>query len=547
MNRLLTVFSSIFFLFFILFSVNQGLQAAVFDVTDSAGFQAALDTASANGEDDTINLAAGTYLTGGSTFTYTAAAAEDFGLTIVGDGVGQTILDGGNADQILSIDTSAIPDEEGSNVSISGITFQNGNAAGSGGGLLIERSGLIAGNQPDTTLQNCQFLNNSSGGSGGGASVEGVGGMLTIADNEFTDNDSVDDGGGLDVFNSDTGTTNTFITNNTFDNNESADEGGGYSSGATNISMTGNTFTNNTSVNEGGGADVGFGGLIAVLTGNTFIDNTSTADVGGGANVSGGGLDAVLEKNIFMGNSAIDGGGLNSSGGGAIIEAENNIFIDNTASGDGGGARFRGGGMMSTTNNNTFTLNNALGNGGGLAVIPLSDGDTTTITNNIVYDNTAGGLGGDIFVDDDEDANNVGSMVTLTFSDFTDFTTSCLETSPPCVPDITQNDNIDEDPDFRDANDGDVLLRRGSPAIDTGSNADCAAEDQRDVVRPQDGTDDGFAICDMGAIEMLLSELISQDDSGCTLAPKGPGSSLPLYMIVPAILIMIGFRRRIKG
>ena len=103
MNRLLTVFSSIFFLFFILFSVNQGLQAAVFDVTDSAGFQAALDTASANGEDDTINLAAGTYLTGGSTFTYTAAAAEDFGLTIAGDGVGQTILDGGNADRITIV------------------------------------------------------------------------------------------------------------------------------------------------------------------------------------------------------------------------------------------------------------------------------------------------------------------------------------------------------------------------------------------------------------------------------------------------------------
>jgi hypothetical protein len=43
---------------------------AVFDVTNSTELQNALTAAQSNGEDDTINIAAGTFGTGGTTFTY---------------------------------------------------------------------------------------------------------------------------------------------------------------------------------------------------------------------------------------------------------------------------------------------------------------------------------------------------------------------------------------------------------------------------------------------------------------------------------------------
>lgn len=44
-------------------------------------------------------------------------------------------------------------------------------------------------------------------------------------------------------------------------------------------------------------------------------------------------------------------------------------------------------------------------------------------------------------------------------------------------------------------------LLPGSPAIDSGSNVACLALDQRGKPRPIDGTDDGLAICDLGASE----------------------------------------------
>ena len=41
----------------------------------------------------------------------------------------------------------------------------------------------------------------------------------------------------------------------------------------------------------------------------------------------------------------------------------------------------------------------------------------------------------------------------------------------------------------------------GSPLIDTADNSYCPPTDQRDVARPQDGDNNGAAICDVGAVE----------------------------------------------
>jgi hypothetical protein len=47
-------------------------------------------------------------------------------------------------------------------------------------------------------------------------------------------------------------------------------------------------------------------------------------------------------------------------------------------------------------------------------------------------------------------------------------------------------------------------LLENSPAIDTGTNAGCPSTDQRGVVRPVDGDEDGTATCDIGAYEYRI-------------------------------------------
>ena len=103
--------------------------AATFDVSTPAEFQAALTTAQANGESDSISVAAGTYdLT--TTLTYTAVAAENFSLVIDGTDSDAVALNGSSQVPILRIDTTAVTADDGVFVEVRNMTFANGNASG---------------------------------------------------------------------------------------------------------------------------------------------------------------------------------------------------------------------------------------------------------------------------------------------------------------------------------------------------------------------------------------------------------------------------------
>lgn len=61
--------------------------------------------------------------------------------------------------------------------------------------------------------------------------------------------------------------------------------------------------------------------------------------------------------------------------------------------------------------------------------------------------------------------------------------------------------NIDVNPQFVDAANGNYRLRWGSPAIDAGTNSGAPPFDLEGVARPQDGNFDGIRVTDMGAYE----------------------------------------------
>jgi predicted outer membrane repeat protein len=253
--------------------------AVDFDVNTVAGLRTALTTAESNGENDTINIAAGTYNTSGSTFSYDPVPGENYSLTLVGAGAGSTVLDGGNSDQVMNIGTTGLADDSNGHITVRGITFQNGDTPGGafedGGGLCIET------NQANITAEDCEFSGNTADVYGG-----------AVYGRSFA-----------------AGTV-TF-TNNIFDGNTANVYGGGvYGRSSTgNMTFTNNTFNGNTAQNAGGGAESRSQGTI------TFTNNTSrgnTVNSGGG-----GGLHISLDGNSATGN------------------IYNNIAWNNTASGDG--------------------------------------------------------------------------------------------------------------------------------------------------------------------------------------------------------------------
>ncbi len=103
----------------VLHLVPARVSAATFPVADPASFQAALSTAEANGEDDVIEVAGGSYAVA-TALAY--SSAESRSLRITGAGVGTTVLDGGGSTQILRLESWAA---EGDLV-VEGLTVQNG-------------------------------------------------------------------------------------------------------------------------------------------------------------------------------------------------------------------------------------------------------------------------------------------------------------------------------------------------------------------------------------------------------------------------------------
>ena len=209
--------------------------------------------------------------------------------TITGPGANTLTISGNSSYQILTISSGT--------VTISALTFANGNAHGADAGAILN-SGTL-------TLANTTFSGNY-GDYGGAVTSYGA---LTVTNCTFSGNTAVNGGGAINSNATLTVTNSTFSGNSTTDAipSDGAFGGGAIASFAGNVTLTSDTFSGNSSAYTAGAVlfDSGFGATLTA-TNNVFIGNSVSSSFGG-AGIVADGLIANVSYNLFYQN-------LNASG-----------------------------------------------------------------------------------------------------------------------------------------------------------------------------------------------------------------------------------------
>jgi CSLREA domain-containing protein len=478
----------------------------------------------AAGSGDTVRFAPG--LSGTITLSSQLVITKD--LTINGPGADVITVSGNDAVRVFSVDSGVA-------FAIDNLTIANGSASGGGAGAIYAP---YSGSGPKTTLavNNCTFTGN-------------IGGAIYIHEAEFTVTDSVFSTNVCEgcsagaIFIDACLDKNAFISGSTFYSNTAGNEGGAILSFHSNLVISDSSFIGNGATSGGAIVNTFLGHL--TVNSSSFISNTATS---GGALYSSLGTITVINDSFIGPNTASGaGGGIYNSGtftitasivtsntasagcGGGIYNSatasiDDSVIQNNTAdSGGGGGGVCNDGGTLSI-NRSTISGNNAYpgsGSGGG-----LSNNGTAMIANSTIAYNHAhvgGGIlntAGSVTLANATIANNSGDAergirnygtVTLTNTimsnidnctggTFVDGGNNLQYHDATCGVTIPVADPLLGP--LQD-NGGDTLtmaLLPGSPAIDAGNNAVCAAVlvnsvDQRGVWRPLGGS------CDIGAYE----------------------------------------------
>ena len=361
------------------------------------------------------------------------------------------------------------------------------NSAGNGHG-----GGMYNANGSSPALTDCTFAGNSSVGNFGGGMANSSS-SPTLVNCAFVDNSAYGDGGGMANFYS-----SPTLTNCTFARNSAAFFNGGgmynlYSSPTlTNCAFEGNwvyfgsgggmynVYSSPTLADctfEGNSADYG-GGMynnssLPTLTHCIFLEN-SALDSGGGMWNSNG-SSAVLTDCNFSSNSADYGGGMNNSASSPVLT--NCIFAGNSANAGNGGGMYNWDSSSPVLTNCTFSGNSAGSDGGGVF---NHFNSSAALTNSILWGNSPNQI------------SNDSSTPVVTYCDVQGG--------------YSGEGNIDEDPLFVDAADGDYHLGPDSPCIDVGNNdaPELPGLDFEREPRILDGDDDGIAIVDMGVDEVAV-------------------------------------------
>ncbi|MEX1253946.1 MAG: choice-of-anchor Q domain-containing protein [Dehalococcoidia bacterium] len=358
--------------------------------------------------------------------------------SITGAGAGSTIIDGNEDDRVFYLSSKGGP----ITVTMTGLTVQNGFAEESdGGGIYVE---------PDVTL--------------------------TLNDSVVQNNTAEDDGGGIVLFD---GTVT--LNNTTVSGNFGEDGGGVYNEGPDTLIVNDSVITDNEAEEDGGGMKNNFDAG-ATMSGSTVSGNHAGEDGGGISNDQCCGIEAmVITDSVISGNTANSfGGGIENTDEGGLDLT--NVTISGNSATAGGGISNDFGTSAELTN--VTVTDNSSESGGGIYT-----GDDVTLANTIVAANSPENCLVDL--------KPTGDLTSLGHN---------LEDTDTCNLTAT-GDQPNTDPVLGALADNGGptqthALVGGSSAIDTADDGACPDADQRGVARPQDGDDDGTAVCDIGAFEL---------------------------------------------
>lgn len=300
-----------------------------------------------------------------------------------------------------------------------------------------------------------------------GGGMRNVSASPTVANCVFEYNRSYDNGAGMANLSS-----APTIRNCTFRLNRAGWEGGGLYNDLSSPVVEHAAFSANSASFVGGG--VSNHDSSPSFRDCTFVENE--AEYGGGGMMNWGGVPALTDCS-FVGNLAIsywgEGGGMQNSGSSAILT--NCTFALNQAI--KGGGIYTWGSSPKVTNCTFF--GNVADEGGALSSAPDA---SPVVANSILWADTP-------------DETSGGSPIIM-YSD--------VQGGHP------GEGNIDQDPQFVDAANGDYHLALGSPCIDTGTNyaPHLPPHDFEGDERVMDGDEDGLFYVDMGIDEVLGPTLV---------------------------------------
>jgi len=343
----------------------------------------------------------------------------DKALRIRGNGIGNTVISGNNANRIFNVTTA-------SEVYIGILELRNGVTDGSGGAILnpvgvlrldgirisdSSAAGTGVGNGGGAVASSGRLLvtasrfvdNSATGAAGNGGAILSTGGGIAVTNTFFTNNTSSRAGGAIEISGPE---TNNLLSNVTMSENMtggSPGNGGGvHITGPANMIVRGGLYTDNVAAREGGALWNGSGQMI--VRGADISNNTASgpaADDGGGGIFNNGGTLKIFEgtsivDNVADGASGSGGGIFNSTGGNLqITRAE---IFRNTANRAGGGIEdISGSGTVFTIEDSGISDNEVFtspGNGGGIHI--GSDG-SLRMSDGFVRGNRAGAEGGGIW------------------------------------------------------------------------------------------------------------------------------------------------------
>jgi CSLREA domain-containing protein len=454
----------------------------------SANNDTAVDTCTAGGGDDTIELMAGEYVLSIAGTGEDASATGDLDIlnSVTIEGFGQAIVNADSIDRVFHIMNS--PSTPDPSVAFKQLTVTGGSVAAFGGGIYAEGYALLT---IDGSIINASEANHGGGlffsdgtldisgslingnnstafipGNGGGIYLNG--GITSIINSTLTDNTSTKGGGCV------TAGSDVSIINSTVSGNSASDGGGFYFTSSSTATITDSTINGNSATIDGGGVYVKTS--TATIT-NSTISANSAIKWGGGVNVYSGKAD-ITNSTISKGTAHTGGGVFVDFGTGNITSS---TVSGNTATQDGGGLIVSTG--TANIANSTISENSAGDTCGGILVT-----GTGTMTGTILSGNTAANY---------PDCFSSGTLTSLGYNLVSVISPYCTFASAGDMTDI--NPLLGPLAD----NGGPTMthaLHHQSPALDKG-HPSCTGTDQRGIERPVDGNADGISRCDIGAFE----------------------------------------------